>query len=72
MLIGLRWVDPDQIKFMYAKVINRIFEGYDNVEVKETSIYQYGFLNEQFDRILSVPTFGGRYLAEDSKKLHVQ
>ena len=52
---------------MYAKVINRIFEGYDNVEVKETSIYQYGFLNEQFDRILSVPAFGGRYLAEDSK-----
>ncbi len=52
---------------MYAKVINRIFEGYDNVEVVETSIYQYGFLNEQFDRILSVPAIGGRDLAEDAK-----
>ncbi len=52
---------------MYAKVINRIFEGYDNVEVKETSIYRYGFLNEQFDRILSVPMFSGRDLAEDEK-----
>ena len=52
---------------MYAKVINRIFEGYNNVEVKETSIYKYGFLNEQFDRILSVPIFNGRDLAEDEK-----
>ena len=42
---------------MYAKVINRIFEKYDNVEVKEISIYRYGFLNEQFDIILSVPMF---------------
>lgn len=52
---------------MYAKVISRIFEGYDNVAVKETSIYKYGFLNEQFDRILSVPAFGGRDLAEDAE-----
>ena len=52
---------------MYKKVINRIFEKYDNVEVKETSIYRYGFLNEQFDRILSVPMFSGRDLAEDGK-----
>ncbi len=36
-------------------------------EVKETSIYRYGFLNEQFDRILSVPMFSGRDLAEDEK-----
>ena len=52
---------------MYAKVINRVFDGYGNVEVKETSIYRYGFLNEQFDRILSVPVFSGRDLAEDGK-----
>lgn len=52
---------------MYAKVIKRIFEGYDNVKVKETSIYKYSFLNEQFDRILSVPIFNGRDLAEDEK-----
>jgi hypothetical protein len=52
---------------MYAKVISHIFEDYDNVTVRETNIYRYGFLNEKFDRILSVPIFGGRDLAEDAE-----
>jgi len=51
---------------LYVKVIERVFEGYDNVTVIETNIYKYGFLNEKFDRILSVPVFGGRDLAEDA------
>ncbi len=50
---------------LYAKVIGRIFEGYDNVKVLKTSIYRYGFINDRFDRILSVPNFAGRDLAED-------
>ncbi len=52
---------------MYAKVIGRIFECYDNVKVEETSIYKYGFLDEQYDRVLAVPGFAGRDLAEDEK-----
>jgi type I restriction enzyme M protein len=52
---------------LYAKVLSRIFEGYDNVTIQETNIYTYGFLNEKFDRILSVPIFGGRDLAEDAE-----
>lgn len=50
---------------MYAKMISRIFEGHNNVKVLETSIYRYGFFDEKFDRILSVPAFAGRDLAQD-------
>ena len=48
------------------KMIERIFDGYTNVKVVAANIYKYGFLNEQFDRILSVPAFAGRDLAEDA------
>ncbi len=51
---------------LYAKVMKRLFAGYKNVTVLNTSIYTYGFLNERFDLIISVPVFGGRDLAEDS------
>ena len=51
---------------LYSKVLQRIFEGCENVTVRNTSIYSYGFLNEKFDLIISVPVFGGRNLAEDS------
>ena len=46
-------------------VIRRIFAGYENVEVLNTSIYQYGFTNNRYDLIFSVPNFGTRNLAED-------
>lgn len=52
---------------LYKKVIERIFEGYGNVTVSDESIYRYEFIPQKFDRILSVPTFGARDLAEDSK-----
>ena len=52
---------------LYAKVIERIFEGYNNVTVSGESIYRYEFIPQKFDRILSIPTFGVRDLAEDSK-----
>ncbi|MCH4000633.1 MAG: restriction endonuclease subunit S [Lachnospiraceae bacterium] len=52
---------------LYAKVIERIFEGYENVTVSDESIYRYEFIPQKFDRILSVPAFGVRDLAEDSK-----
>ncbi len=52
---------------LFVRAMERMFAGYDNVTVLNASIYAYGFLNEKYDLILSVPTFGGRELAEDSK-----
>ena len=49
----------------YAKVLEQIFSGYDNVEIVLTDIYQYGFVNKRFDLIFSCPNMGGRTLAED-------
>lgn len=46
-------------------VINRIFASYENVEILNASIYQYGFTNNRYDLIFSVPNFGTRNLAED-------
>jgi hypothetical protein len=46
-------------------VFSRIFAGYENVEILNTSIYKYGFTNNRYDLIFSVPNFGTRNLAED-------
>ncbi|MGI6110019.1 MAG: N-6 DNA methylase [Eubacteriaceae bacterium] len=51
---------------LYTKILKRIFAGYENVTVLNTSIYNYSFLDEKFDLIISVPAFGARNLAEDS------
>lgn len=51
---------------LYARIIERMFDGYKNVTVVNANVYSYGFLNEKFDLILSVPAFGGRDLAEDA------
>lgn len=45
-------------------IINRIFAGYENVEILNASIYKYGFTNKRYDLIFSVPNFGTRNLAE--------
>ena len=50
---------------IYAKAIENVFDGYENVSVIITSIYQYGFLNRRFDVIFSCPAFGGRTLNDD-------
>lgn len=47
-------------------VINRIFAGYKNVDILNASIYQYGFINNRYDLIFSVPNFATRNLAEDN------
>lgn len=51
---------------LYVRTLEKIFDGYKNVSVVNTNIYTYGFVNEKFDFILSVPVFGGRNLAADS------
>lgn len=48
----------------YTTILERIFHGYRNVRVVTTSIYEYEFLPEQFDLILSVPAFGSRLLVD--------
>lgn len=46
-------------------LLKRIFSKHSNVEVLETSIYRYGFSNNRYDLIFSIPNFGVRNLAED-------
>lgn len=48
----------------YAKIFENLFEGYENVEVRLSDIYQYEFINKRFDLILSCPSFGGRTLVD--------
>lgn len=47
------------------QVLDKIFSGHKNVEVLNSSIYEYGFTNDRYDFIFSVPNFGMRNLAED-------
>ena len=46
-------------------VVNRIFARYENVKILNVSIYHYGFTNNRYDLIFSVPNFGTRNLVED-------
>lgn len=50
---------------IYAKTLEYVFAGYENVEILMADIYQYEFVNKRFDLIFSCPNFGGRTLAED-------
>jgi hypothetical protein len=54
------------VNFSHIQVLQKIFEGYDNVEILEADIYKYGFINKRFDLIFALPAFGGRTLAEDT------
>lgn len=47
------------------QVFSRLFAGYENVDIINASIYQYGFTNNRYDLIFSVPNFGTRNLADD-------
>lgn len=53
-------------KQVYQQAFENIFDGYDNVEILQTNIYQYEFIERRFDLIFSCPNFGGRTLAEDT------
>lgn len=50
---------------IYAKALENVFDGYDNVSITITSIYQYEFMSKRFDLIMSCPVFGGRTLNDD-------
>lgn len=52
---------------LYRHILSRVFDGYKNVSVICTSIYEYGFLMDKFDLILSVPAFGGRNLVSNEE-----
>ncbi|MDE6852524.1 MAG: restriction endonuclease subunit S [Lachnospiraceae bacterium] len=49
----------------YVGAMEKVFEEYENVRVVQASIYEYEFVNQRFDVILSFPIFGGRTLVED-------
>lgn len=48
-------------------ILDDMFKDYQNVDVIQTSIYQYEFTSEKFDLILCVPIFGVRDKSEDSE-----
>lgn len=50
---------------VYARALEYVFDGYDNVEIIQVDIYRYGFMNRRFDLIFSCPIFGGRTLTDD-------
>ena len=51
------------------QVINRIFAGYENVEILNASTFQYGFTNKRYDLRFSVPNFETRNLVEDENSM---
>ena len=51
----------------YYKVLSEMFSDNDMVDVKQTSIYEYGFTSEKFDLILAVPVFGVRDKADENR-----
>lgn len=50
---------------VFEMALHSIFAGYENVEILQTSIYQYDFLNRRFDLIFASPIFGSRTLADE-------
>jgi hypothetical protein len=46
-------------------LLNKLLCGLENVNVLQTSIYEYGFLEQRFDLIISLPNFGTRTLVDD-------
>lgn len=50
----------------YYKVLTEMFSDNELVDVKQTSIYEYGFSSEKYDLILDVPVFGVRDRARDN------
>ena len=48
----------------YELILKRIFDGYKNVSIVLTSIYEYEFVHERFDLILCMPVFGSRLLVD--------
>lgn len=49
---------------LQKEILRTVYQGLDNVYFLLTDIYRYGFINERFDLIFSVPVFGGRLLIE--------
>ena len=49
----------------YFKLLHLMFLDEPRVKVEKTSIYKYGFSNEKYDFIFSVPTFGVREKASE-------
>lgn len=54
------------IKKTDYELLVKAFGSLNNVEVKQTNIYQYEFINNRFDYIFCIPVFGVRNLADDS------
>lgn len=59
--------DNTNVQFMltcsdneYKSILDYVFKDLHNVVVVSANIYEYGFINEKFDLILTVPTFGTR------------
>lgn len=51
-------------KELQKEILSTVYQELDNVQLLLADIYRYGFVHERFDRIFSVPVFGGRLLIE--------
>lgn len=52
----------------YFKLLEEMFIDNDMVDVKQTSIYEYGFTSEKFDTIVAVPVFAVRDRADEKSQ----
>lgn len=51
----------------YKTIMENIFINYSNVTVVQASIYEYEFVLDRFDLILSMPVFGSRMLVDSEQ-----
>lgn len=51
---------------IYAAILQDVFQDSPNVVIEQTSIYKYEFLQQKFDLILSLPSFGTRNMVDEN------
>lgn len=52
---------------LFIRILEAVFEKHENVHIMQTNIYEYEFIKDRFDLILSVPTFGGRLMVDQKQ-----
>ena len=63
---GCRFTFTTQNNFYHA-ILTELFADNDDVEVIQTSVYEYEFLSKKFDLIIASPAFGVRDMGENGQ-----
>lgn len=53
--------------FLFKKILEAVFKSNKNVQIVVTNIYEYEFVKDRFDLIISVPAFGGRLMVNQKQ-----